>query len=137
MSGDVRLTKVPTMVALFRMSAVMWNAHRVHYDLAYATGVEGHAGVLVPANLLSSYACEAALAWGGPTSRIQRLTFSTRAPVIADAVLTVWARALSVDTTDGNRTVELELGIDDAAGGTPVTGTARILVPGAAPTDGK
>ena len=74
MTREVRLAKVPTMVAMFRMSAVMWNAHRVHYDLAYATEVEGHAGVLVPANLLSSYLCEAAMAWAGPGGRVLRLT---------------------------------------------------------------
>ena len=129
MTGEVRLTKVPTTVALFRVSAVMWNAYRVHYDEAYATGVEGHAGLLVPANLLSSYLCEAAMAWGGPASRILRITFRTRAPVLAGAVLTVRAREVSVGSADGHRVAELDLGIHDAAGGTPVTGTARVRLP--------
>jgi len=128
-TGDVRLTKVPTTVALFRMSAVMWNAHRVHYDEAYATAVEGHGGLLVPANLLSIYACEAAMAWGGPASRIVRMTFRTRAPVLAGSVLTVRAREVSVTSPDGHRVAELDLGIDDAAGGTPVTGTAWVRLP--------
>ena len=128
MTGEVRLTKVPTMVALFRMSAVMWNAHRVHYDQAYATGVEGHAGVLVPANLLSSYLCEAVMAWGGPDGRIVRMTFRTRAPVLADTVLTAWARPVPGAAGDGTGVVELEIGIDDGAGGSPVTGTAQVRV---------
>lgn len=123
----MQLRKAPTMVALFRMSAVMWNAHRVHYDQAYATGVEGHAGVLVPANLLSSYLCEAVMAWGGPDSRVLRMSFRTRAPVLADAVLTVWARPRPGTSADG--TVELDIGIDDAAGGVAVTGTARVRIP--------
>jgi hydroxyacyl-ACP dehydratase HTD2-like protein with hotdog domain len=128
-TGDVRLTKVPTTVALFRMSAVMWNAHRVHYDEAYATGVEGHGGLLVPANLLSSYLCEAAMAWGGPASRILRLTFRTRTPVLAGTVLSVRARQVSVGYPDGHRVAELDLGIDDPAGRTPVTGTAWVGLP--------
>jgi acyl dehydratase len=126
-SAEVRLTKVPTMVALFRLSAVMWNAHRVHYDRAYATEVEGHAGVLVPANLLSSYLCEAVMAWGGPESRVLRITFKTHAPVLADAVVTAWARPRPGPA--GHGAVDLDIGIDDAAGGSPVTGTARVSVP--------
>jgi hydroxyacyl-ACP dehydratase HTD2-like protein with hotdog domain len=126
-TDEVRLRKVPTTVALFRMSAVMWNAHRVHYDQAYATEVEGHAGLLVPANLLSSYLCEAAMAWAGPEGRLLRMTFRTRTPVLADTVLTAWARRAA--TADGNGVVELEIGINDAAGGAPVTGTARVRTP--------
>jgi 3-methylfumaryl-CoA hydratase len=128
-TGEVRLTKVPSTVALFRMSAVMWNAHRVHYDEAYAIGVEGHRGLLVPANLLSSYLCEAAMAWGGPVGRIVRMTFRTRAPVLADTVLTVRARQTSVGPSAGHRVAELDLGIEDAAGDTPVTGTAWVRLP--------
>ena len=33
--------------ALFRYSALTFNAHRIHYDLPYATGVEGYAGLVV------------------------------------------------------------------------------------------
>lgn len=121
------MRKVPTTVALFRMSAVMWNAHRVHYDQAYATEVEGHAGLLVPANLLSSYLCEAAMAWAGPDGRLLRLTFRTRTPVLVDTVLTAWARPAA--TADGTGAVDLDIGIDDADGSVPVTGTARVQIP--------
>ena len=134
MTGDVRLTKVPTPVALFRLSAVMWNAHRVHYDEPYATGVEGHGGLLVQANLLSSYLCEAAMAWGGPAGRVVGLTFRTRAPVLAGTVLTVRATQVSVASVDGHRVAELDLAIHDDDGGTPVTGTARVRLP-AGPDD--
>lgn len=33
--------------ALFRYSALTFNAHRIHYDLPYAIGVEGYAGLVV------------------------------------------------------------------------------------------
>ena len=123
MSGEVRLAKVPTTVACFRMSAVMWNAHRVHFDEPYATGVEGHAGLIVPANLLSSYLCEAAMAYG----RVERLTFRPRTPVVAGTQLTVVARQVSEQAG----VAELELFAEDAAGGRPVTGSARVRLPDA------
>ena len=34
----------PDEVLLFRYSALTFNAHRIHYDKAYATSVEGYAG---------------------------------------------------------------------------------------------
>jgi 3-methylfumaryl-CoA hydratase len=35
----------PTL--LFRFSALTYNAHRIHYDRPYATGVEGYPGLVV------------------------------------------------------------------------------------------
>ena len=37
----------PGPVDLFRFSAVTFNAHRIHYDLPYATGEEGYPGLVV------------------------------------------------------------------------------------------
>jgi 3-methylfumaryl-CoA hydratase len=34
-------------VELFRFSAVTFNAHRIHYDLPYAQGVEGYPALVV------------------------------------------------------------------------------------------
>jgi 3-methylfumaryl-CoA hydratase len=43
--GDIRWD--PSTVELFRFSAVTFNAHRIHYDLPYATGEEGYPGLVV------------------------------------------------------------------------------------------
>jgi len=37
----------PDAILLFRYSALTFNAHRIHYDLPYATEVEGYAGLVV------------------------------------------------------------------------------------------
>lgn len=37
----------PDPVLLFRFSAMTFNGHRIHYDPAYATGVEGYGGIVV------------------------------------------------------------------------------------------
>jgi 3-methylfumaryl-CoA hydratase len=42
-----RRTIAPGPVALFRFSAVTFNPHRIHYDRAYATEVEGYPGLVV------------------------------------------------------------------------------------------
>ncbi|QFT61046.1 hypothetical protein FIU94_19610 (plasmid) [Sulfitobacter sp. THAF37] len=38
---------MPDPVTLFRFSALTYNAHRIHYDRAYATTEEGYAGLVV------------------------------------------------------------------------------------------
>lgn len=43
----------PDAPLLFRFSALTYNAHRIHYDEPYATGVEGHAGLVVHGPLLA------------------------------------------------------------------------------------
>jgi 3-methylfumaryl-CoA hydratase len=45
---------MPDEVLLFRYSALTFNAHRIHYDEPYATGVEGYAGLLVHGPLLAT-----------------------------------------------------------------------------------
>jgi 3-methylfumaryl-CoA hydratase len=41
----------PTL--LFRFSALTYNSHRIHYDLPYASGVEGYPGLVVHGPLLA------------------------------------------------------------------------------------
>ena len=43
--ATLRLDVGPTL--LFRFSALTYNAHRIHYDRAYATDVEGYPGLVV------------------------------------------------------------------------------------------
>jgi 3-methylfumaryl-CoA hydratase len=48
----------PTPVMMFRLSAVRYNSHRVHYDRDYAMKVEGYGGLLVPVTLVSFHMME-------------------------------------------------------------------------------
>lgn len=45
--GSWSRTLVPDSRLLFRFSALTFNAHRIHYDRPYATGVEGYPGLVV------------------------------------------------------------------------------------------
>ncbi len=45
---------LPDPVMLFRYSALTYNAHRIHYDLPYATDVEGYPGLVVHAPLMAT-----------------------------------------------------------------------------------
>jgi 3-methylfumaryl-CoA hydratase len=45
---------VPDDVLLFRYSALTFNGHRIHYDRAYATGVEAYPGLVVHGPLIAT-----------------------------------------------------------------------------------
>jgi hydroxyacyl-ACP dehydratase HTD2-like protein with hotdog domain len=52
-AGPWSLELRPDPVLLFRFSALTHNAHRIHYDREYTTGVEGHPGLVVHGPLLA------------------------------------------------------------------------------------
>ncbi|GEL18043.1 FAS1-like dehydratase domain-containing protein [Pseudonocardia asaccharolytica] len=51
--GTWRLRLDPDPALLFRFSALTYNAHRIHYDEPYVTGVEGYPGLVVHGPLLA------------------------------------------------------------------------------------
>jgi 3-methylfumaryl-CoA hydratase len=57
-AGECRAELAVDPSLLFRFSALTYNAHRIHYDLPYATGVEGYPGLVVHGPLLALLALE-------------------------------------------------------------------------------
>lgn len=70
----------PDSVELFRFSAVMFNAHRIHYDLPYATEVEGYPALVVHGPLTALRLCAFAARLLGPLKGFQ---FRGEAPLFA------------------------------------------------------
>lgn len=124
------LVKIPSTVAMFRLSAVMWNAHRTHIDHPYASEVEGHKNTLVQDYMLGAYMVEMLTAWAGPGARLERLTYSNRGPVHANTSVRCWGRITDVEEPDdGTLRVSLDIGVNNEAGEICVPGTARIRIP--------
>jgi 3-methylfumaryl-CoA hydratase len=57
---DWRDRFLPDAVVLFRYSALMYNAHRIHYDYPFTTQVEGYRGLLVHGPLTALLLLDAA-----------------------------------------------------------------------------
>lgn len=87
-----RLRTDPTL--LMRFSAATANAHRIHYDWPYATGVEGYPGLVVHGPLMTLLLAETARL-APPRGRITRLAHRNRAPLFCgqDAELRLTADA--------------------------------------------
>jgi 3-methylfumaryl-CoA hydratase len=64
---------------LFRYSALTFNGHRIHYDLDYATEVEGYSGLVVHGPLLAQHLIIMARDELGP---LKSFTFRATAPLM-------------------------------------------------------
>ncbi len=102
----------PTL--LFRYSALTFNGHRIHYDLPYATEIEGYEGLVVHGPLQATLLYNLAAAEGGRPPRL--FDYRGVAPAIAGRPLrfvagtgaaagSFWSEGL-----DGRRHMEARVG---------------------------
>lgn len=78
----------PDPVALFRYSALTFNGHRIHYDLAYATRVEGYPGLVVQGPYTATLLMDAFLR-KHPGARVKRFSFRASRPLFAGRAMTL------------------------------------------------
>ena len=44
----------PTIEQMFFYNSALWNAHKIHYDITYATQVENYPGLVIAGPLLGA-----------------------------------------------------------------------------------
>lgn len=94
-------------VQLFRFSALTFNAHRIHYDLPYATDVEGYPGLVVQGPYIATLLMDHYLRHR-PGAAVAGFSFRAQRPVFAGQPFTL---GLTPDDAGG------DLIAIDAAGG--------------------
>lgn len=72
---------VPDQPLLFRFSALTFNSHRIHYDLPYATGIEGYRGLIVHGPLTATLLLDLAQAELGDNA-LKSFAFRGLSPAI-------------------------------------------------------
>lgn len=113
-----RRVVTPSPPLLFRFSALTFNSHRIHYDLAYAREVEGYPGLVVHGPLMATLLLDLADRELG-SNRLARFAFRALSPAFAGEPLTLVGRP-------GNGTVSFAvLGVD---GRTVMTAEATFSV---------
>ncbi len=78
----------PDPVLLFRYSALTFNGHRIHYDHAYATGVEGYPGLLVHGPLIATLMLDL-LRRQAPRAEVKRFALRVRRPIFDTGTFTL------------------------------------------------
>lgn len=74
-------TIVPGEALLFRYSALTFNSHRIHYDLPYATAIEGYRGLVVHGPLTATLLLDLARQVFGDNA-LRRFRFRGLSPAI-------------------------------------------------------
>jgi 3-methylfumaryl-CoA hydratase len=115
---DWQRTLTPGPALLLRYSALTFNSHRIHYDLPYATGVEGYPGLVVHGPLIATLLLDLAAEHVGADA-IAALSFKALAPSIAGQPLHLLARR------DGD-TIDLAAQRDDGT----IAARATVIVHG-------
>ena len=86
MAGHWSEPESPDAVQLFRFSALTFNAHRIHYDLEYATGVEGYPERVIHGPLQAMLLALKAEEWSD--RKLRSFAFRGIAPAFLGDVLT-------------------------------------------------
>lgn len=120
------LIKKPTHSMLFRFSAVTWNAHRIHYDQAYAR-LEGHDDILVQATMHGAFLLQMVTAFAGPGGRVARFGYSNRGKAYPGDTLTMGGTVTALDPA--TRTVDCEIWERRQTGDICAIGTAQVVLP--------
>jgi len=109
---------VPSEALLFRFSALTFNSHRIHYDLAYAREVERYRGLVVHGPLLASLLLQLAASELGEQA-LARFAFRALSPAIA-------GEALHLALKRDGREVELAAFAADGREVVRATGAPRL-----------
>ena len=117
----------PNHVQLFLYNAALWNAHRIHYDTPYATGVEGYSDIVIDGPLMGDWITQCVMEWLGEEGRLASIEYSNRTAAYIGETLRSGGAVTSVDPDSGN--VELELHIKNEADEIIIPGAATVQLP--------
>jgi 3-methylfumaryl-CoA hydratase len=112
------LSIAPSSSLLFRYSALTFNAHRIHYDLPYATEVEGYPGLVVHGPLIATLLLEL-LHRFLPREQIRSFTFRAVSPLFHIERFQVCGRR-------GSTAGEVRLWAQTEAGNVALSATATV-----------
>ncbi|MCY4566336.1 MAG: hypothetical protein OXE40_17850 [Gammaproteobacteria bacterium] len=126
--GDALPERVctPDNIDLFFYNAALWNAHRIHFDLPYATEVEGYQGLVVPGPLLGDWLGQCVDEWVDGSGRLVRLEYSNRLAAYSGDTLTVGGTVSSIDAESGEASVDLYVKNEEGAVVTPGKALIRL-----------
>tara|TARA_A100001037_G_scaffold306812_1_gene355984 strand:+ start:7978 stop:8397 length:420 start_codon:yes stop_codon:yes gene_type:complete len=115
-------------VQLFLYNAVLFNAHRIHYDLPYATEVEGYPGLVIAGPQIGDWMVQCADNWIGDDGMVVGIEYSNRLASYLGETLTTGGTVTAVDTDA--RTVTLDMYVKNENGDVVTPGVVTVRLDG-------
>ena len=113
-----------TNVQLMLYNAALWNAHRIHYDLPYATQVEGYPGLVIAGPQIGDWMVQCADEWAGEDGMVVNVSYSNRLASYIGETLTTGGTVAEVDAEAG--TVKLDMFVKNEAGDVVTPGSVTV-----------
>jgi len=105
-------------------NAALWNAHRIHFDLPYATEVEGYPGLVIAGPLMGEWLTQCVHDWLGDDGQLVTFEFSNRRAAYVGDVLRSGGKVVSTDPDQGTASIELQ--VSNEAGEAVTLGAAVV-----------
>ena len=88
-------------------NASLWNGHRIHFDVLYATEVEGYPGLVVAGPLMGDWLHQVVDEWLGDAGMITGIEYSNRIAAYVGETVTSGGTVTAYDEATGEVTLEV------------------------------
>lgn len=88
-------------------NASLWNGHRIHFDMPYATEVEGYPGLVVAGPLLGDWLHQIVDEWLDDAGMITGIEYSNRVAAFVGETVTAGGTVTQYDPEKGSLTLEV------------------------------
>ncbi|MPZ51193.1 MAG: hypothetical protein GEU79_00410 [Acidimicrobiia bacterium] len=115
-------TRTPDAVDLFMFSSAAWLLHRIHYDLPFATEVDGYPELVIHGPLQGAYLVQSVERWLGHRARLRTVRYRHLAPAFLGDTLECGGTVEEVE----DEIVTFDLWVRKGDGTVTTTGSARF-----------
>ena len=88
-------------------NASLWNGHRIHFDMPYATEVEGYPGLVMAGPLMGDWLHQVVDEWLGDAGMITGIEYSNRIAAYVGETVTAGGTVTAYDEATGEVTLEV------------------------------
>ncbi len=115
----------PDNVQLFLYNAILWNAHRIHFDETYTTEVEGYPGLVIAGPMIGDWLHQCVEDWLGEEGRLVSMEYSNRIAAYIGETLHYGGNVIALDSD--SQEAQVEVFIKNEAGEIVAPGEATVL----------
>lgn len=113
-----------TIVQLFMYNAAIWNPHRIHFDHAYATEVEGYDAIVLDGPLQGDWIGQVVTDWIGEDATLVSFGYANRQAAYLGETMTAGGRV--EEKNDQTKEVKVSLYLKNAQGQVTIPGHALV-----------